>query len=133
MPVVLSPEEFFQKYKSQVLVRPRQRTTQTRDEFFLQANRNMAIRAAARNRYRVWLKYLKITTGKVCIRLVEPYSFRYVRTREGLRKVLFGFDFYHKNESGRRKPRIKMFVLRNIQQIAISRLKFKPRWRVELQ
>ena len=91
---------------------------------FAQRNTRLAIREAALRRVQVILTYDKITTKTRVKRIVCIYSYRYRRTRIGLKKMLFAYDPAEKH--------IKGFVLNNIKNVAITDRKFSPIWKIEI-
>ena len=84
----------------------------------------MAIRESANRRLQVEITYRKITTDEVVKRTVCVYSYRYRRTRIGLRKMLFAYDMDDRH--------IKGFVLGNIRRVEILKKKFVPKWEIEI-
>lgn len=68
--------------------------------------------------------YKKTTTQEVKTYRVAPYSYRYLRLRVGIRKMLFGWDFSEKH--------IKSFALRNIQSARLTNNHFTPKFPIEI-
>lgn len=91
---------------------------------FAVRNKRLAIQEAALRLAQIAITYRKITTGETKKYVVAPYSYRYRRTREGRRKMLFAYDMKDKH--------IKGFALRNIRKVALTDRKFRPKWKVEL-
>jgi len=84
----------------------------------------VTLRDAALQKKLVEITYKKTTTGEVKTYKLEPYSFRYIRMKVGVRKSLFAFDVNEK--------RIKSFSMRDIKKIEMLPNKFVPRWPIEI-
>jgi hypothetical protein len=92
---------------------------------FALRNKRLAIQEAALRLVQVVLTYRKTTgSGETKKYIVAPYSYRYRRTHQGRRKMLFAFDMDAKH--------IKGFVLRNVRKVALTDRKFVPIWTVEI-
>jgi len=91
---------------------------------FAQRNRRLALREAALRRVQVVLTYRKISTGEVRKYTVCPYEWKFLRSREGLRKVLYAYDMQDRH--------IKSFIQRNILKVALTDRKFRPMWPVRI-
>ena len=91
---------------------------------FALRNKRLAIQEGAARRTQILITYRKITTNETKKYIVAPYSYRYKKTRDGMRKMLFAYDMKAK--------RIKGFALRNIRKVALTDRKYKPMWDVEL-
>ena len=70
------------------------------------------------------IRYRKTTTGELKKYIVAPYSYRYRKTKNGRRKMLFAYDM--------KDRRIKGFVVRGIRNVSITDRKFTPTWPVEI-
>lgn len=86
-------------------------------------NKRLAIREAAMRKVQIVLTYRKTHTNEIKKYIVSPYSFRYLRLKSGLRKVLYAYDMNERT--------IKSFVLNNIRNVALTDRKYKPMWPVE--
>jgi len=84
----------------------------------------VTLRDAALKKKTVKITYKKTTSGEIKVYQIEPYSFRYLRMKVGVRKSLFGFDIKEK--------RIKSFAMRNITKIEMTNSSFSPRWPIEI-
>ena len=82
------------------------------------------IQQYARARRTVVITYLKVTTGEVVTREIEPYSIRFKMTRNGRRRYLYG-------SCGTHGGQIHSFIIENIQQVRGTSNRFAPRWEVE--
>ena len=91
---------------------------------FALRNKRLAIQEAALRLVQVVLTYRKTTTGELNKYIVAPYSYRYRRTKTGLKKMLFAYDMKDKH--------IKGFVLASIRKVALTDRKFTPKWPVEI-
>jgi hypothetical protein len=103
----------------------RTRQRPIRGTLFAKRNRRQAIKEGALRRVYIIITYTKITTNETKRYIVAPYSYRFRKLRVGYRKLLFAWDKDDKH--------IKGFVLRNIQRVALTDSRFKPRnnWPVE--
>lgn len=72
----------------------------------------------------VEITYRKTTTSELKKYRIEPYSYRYLMLKVGVRKMVFGWDIKDK--------RIKSFAMRNITAIKLENSKFSPRFPVEI-
>jgi len=106
-------------------VRPRIRSSTVIGQKFGKRQAMIIVRFAAERRFRVRIRYTRIQDGVTKMYVLEPYSFRYRRTREGLRKMLFAYHPLH--------GRIHNFAVRYISQAEVMERPFRPRWRVELK
>ena len=106
-------------------IRPRIRAKDVIGRRFGKREALIAIRWAAKRRYKVRIKYTRIQDGMTKTYVIEPYSFRYRRTRDGVRKMLFAYHGVHR--------RIHGFVTRNILSAKVLKETFQPRWKVELE
>lgn len=102
----------------------RTRMKPTRGTLFAKRNKRLAIKEAALRRVQVILTYKKTTTGETKKYVVAPYSFRRRKLKVGWRKMLYAYDMKDKH--------IKSFAIRNIQKVAITDRKYRPKWPVEL-
>jgi len=93
---------------------------------FAKRNIRIAIREAALRSVSVVILYKKVTNSEVKRYEAIPLSYRYRKTKAGLRKVLFLQDV-------REKKQVKYFVMRNILKVAITDRKVKPDWNVEIK
>lgn len=93
---------------------------------FAKRNSRVAIRQSALRGVSVVILYKKVTTGEVKRYEVICLSYRYRRTKLGLRKVLFLQDV-------RDGKRVKYFVMRNIVKVALTNRKVHPDWKIEIQ
>lgn len=84
----------------------------------------VTLRDAALAKKMVRITYKKTTDNDIKIYQVEPYSFRYLKLKVGVRKVLFAYDIKEK--------KIKSFVLKNIKKINMLGSAYSPRWPVEI-
>lgn len=84
----------------------------------------LTLRDAALQKKDVEIVYRKTTTAELKRYVVEPYSYRYLRLKVGIRKMLFGWDT--------RENKIKSFALSNITQIKPLEKRFSPRFPVEI-
>ena len=118
-------EEFIRKEEERA---PRRRPARTREPITgtLRAIRNkrVAIREAALRLTQIVMTYRKTTTNETKKYIVAPYSYRYRRTRAGIRKMFFAYDMKDRH--------IKGFVVRNIRNIVLTDRKFRPKWPVEI-
>ena len=83
-------------------------------------NVRMSIREAALRLAQMILTYQKTTTGEVKKYIVAPYEWKYIRTKKGVRKMLYAYDMNDRH--------IKSFVHRNIRKAAITDRQFRPMW-----
>lgn len=83
------------------------------------------IKTAAIKRLQIIINYTKTTTGEQGEYTVNPYSYRYRHTRNGVRKLLFAEDAV--------ENKIKGFVMRMIGGVRITDVHYKPRWKVEIK
>lgn len=84
----------------------------------------VTIRDAALLKRVVEIQYKKTTTDEVKLYQIEPYSYRYLKLKVGVRKMLFGWDTKEK--------KIKSFALRNIRRIKMLSRGYSPRFPVEI-
>jgi hypothetical protein len=91
---------------------------------FAGRNKRLAIREASLRLVEIVITYHKTTTGETKKYVVAPYSYRYRRLKEGMRKMLFAYDMRDKH--------IKGFSINNIWNVALTDRKFRPQWRVEI-
>lgn len=84
----------------------------------------VSLRDAAQQNHVLEITYKKTTTNEIKVYKIEPYSFRYLHLKVGIRKMVFGWDVKEK--------RIKSFALRNIMKAKITGSKFSPRFPVEI-
>lgn len=83
------------------------------------------IRTSAIALVKMKLGYTKITTGETKEYIVAPYSFRTEKVRDGVRQMLYAYDF----EDGK----IKKFAAVNIRVAELLPDEhFKPMWEVEI-
>lgn len=106
-------------------VRPRVRKKDLVNKKFDRRYLGAILRWAGKRKLKIRMKYMRIQDGRVKTYTVEPYSFRYRKTRDGVRKMFFAYHVLHR--------RIHGFVLRNILEISVLDKSFKPRWTVELK
>jgi len=126
MPQALPRDEFFQMMQSKAQRRLPKRTgiKPKRGTLFAKRNRRIAIRESALRLRQCILTYRKTTTNETKKYVVSPYSWRYRRLKAGFRKVLYAWD--------QKDKRTKSFVVRNIQNVALTDRKYKPKWKVEI-
>ncbi|MCK9615182.1 MAG: WYL domain-containing protein [Candidatus Omnitrophica bacterium] len=84
----------------------------------------LTLRDAALSKKAVEITYRKITTAELKRYIIEPYSYRYLRLKVGIRKMLFGWDMKEK--------KIKSFSLSNITEIKPTEKKFSPKFPIEI-
>jgi len=96
---------------------------------YAKRNRGIAIKQAANNKVSCIIKYTKITTQETKQYEVNVYSYKYIKLKEGIRKVLYAQD---KNDRKNRKTAIKNFVVRNIKNVALTNRKYKPEWAIQI-
>jgi len=89
-------------------------------------NKRIAIREGALRHVSILIRYKKVTTGEIKRYEVNPISYRYKKLKAGYRKVLFALD-------KKDKKQIKMFVLKNIQNVGLTNKKFKSNYPVEIK
>ena len=82
------------------------------------------LRDAAMSKKVVKIVYKKTTNQEIKTYMLEPYSYRYLRLKIGVRKMLFGWDIKEK--------KIKSFAMRNISKIEITGGSFAPRYPIEI-
>jgi len=126
MPKALSRDDFFQIMQSKAQKRLPKRTGMKpkRGTLFAKRNKRLAIRESALRLRQCILTYRKTTTNETKKYVVAPYSWRYRRLKVGFRKVLYAYDM--------RDKRTKSFVVKAIQNVALTDRKYKPRWEVEI-
>lgn len=105
-------------------VKPRINPSNVVGRDFGKRNVVAVVRWAASRNFKVQIRYMRLQDGIVKNYRVEPYSFRYRKTRDGVRKMLFAHHGVHR--------RIHGFVLSNILSIKVLNEKYRPRWKVEL-
>lgn len=105
--------------------RPRKRTNELAKKIFAKRDFRLGIKIAARHERQIIISYTKTTTGEHNNYHVNPYSYRYRHTRNGIRKMLFAEDAI--------EHRIKGFVLRMIDHVDITQKRFKPKWQIEIE
>lgn len=115
-------EKVEKKAKKRKPVKTKVKVTGT---LFAQRNKRIAIREAALRGVSLVVLYKKVTTGEVKRYEVLPISWRYRKTKAGMRKVIFLQDI-------RDKRQLKYFVLKNIVKAALTDRKAKPDWPVEI-
>ena len=115
----------FIKAQGNVERKPKRRNNELTKKIFAKRDFRLGIRNGARYKRQIIVSYTKITTGEHKNYKVNPYSYRYRHTRDGVRKMLFAEDVL--------EHRIKGFVLRMINHVEITDKTFKPRWRVEIE
>lgn len=93
---------------------------------FAKRNSRVAIRQSALRGVSVVILYKKVTTGQVKRYEAICLSYRYRRTKRGLRKVLFLQDV-------RDEKQVKYFVMRNIIKVALTDRKVQPDWPIEIK
>ena len=93
---------------------------------FAKRNSRVAIRQSALRGVSVVILYKKVTTGQVKRYEAICLSYRYRRTKRGLRKVLFLQDV-------RDGKHVKYFVMRNIIKVALTDRKVQPDWPIEIK
>lgn len=93
---------------------------------FAKRNSRVAIRESALRGVSVIILYKKVTTGEVKRYEVACLSYRYRRTKLGLRKVLFLQDI-------RDSKQVKYFVMRNIIKVALTDRKVQTDYPVEIK
>ena len=118
--------DFIQKQEAKAPKRRPRRTGQKPKigTLFAIRNKRLSIREAAMRRVQIVITYKKVTTGETKKYVVAPYSWKYLRMKAGLRKVLYAYDM--------KAGHIKSFVQRNIRNVAITDRKFRPKWPVEI-
>jgi len=84
----------------------------------------VSLRDAALMKKIVEIQYQKTTTNELKTYRIEPYSYRYLKLKVGVRKMVFGWDT--------REKKIKSFAMRNIRNAKISNLSFSPRFPIEI-
>lgn len=84
----------------------------------------VTLRDAAMQKKQVKITYKKTTNNEIKVYQLEPYSFRYLRLKVGVRKVLFGYDVKEK--------KIKSFALKNIIKIEKLGTGYVARWPIEI-
>lgn len=120
-----SKRQQFVESQSSVKRKPKQNSAGRRDAtVFNSRNYRLGIRKGASKKRLLKIRYVKTSTDEQKTYIIEPYSYRYRYTRNGLRKMLFAHDV---NDG-----HIKGFVLRMIKGVEILDNKFKPKWRVEI-
>lgn len=118
--------QFFRFFRKRIKeVKPKFVRLPKRQNLFDKRNAVLAIREAARRKRKVRFMYNSIQTGNWKSYLVEAYSFRIRRTRDGRKRVLFAYHTFHK--------RIHMFIVERIGRVFITNLQFRSRWRVEIR
>jgi len=108
---------------------------------FARRNVRLAIREAARRGVKVRIVYKKIGDDKATkIYLVDPYAFRFRKTRVGFRKMFFAFDdekMRHQRGADAKRHKgqgtIKMFVLNQILNTQVTNQKYRRRWAVQIR
>lgn len=121
----------FKKFAEQVeRVAPKRKPVRTKASMtgtlFAKRNIRVAIRESVLREVSVVILYKKVTSSEVKRYEVIPLSYRYRKTKAGLRKVLFLQDI-------REKKQVKYFVMRNILKVALTNRKIKPDWPVEIR
>jgi len=91
---------------------------------FAKRNKLIGIREGALRLVHIIITYKKTTTGETKKYVVDPYSYRYRRLKVGRRKMLYAWDTKDRHT--------KSFALRNIQKVALTDRKFRPKWPVEI-
>ena len=104
--------------------RLRKRTNELAKKVFAKRNFRIGIKVAAKHLRQIVISYTKTTTGEHNSYHVNPYSYRYRHTKNGIRKMLFAEDAV--------EHRIKGFVLRMIDHVEITQKRFTPKWQVEI-
>lgn len=84
----------------------------------------LVLRDAALQKKDIEIVYRKTTTSELKTYVVEPYSYRYLRLKVGIRKMLFGWDT--------KENKIKSFAMSNITKVRPLEKKFSPRFPVEI-
>lgn len=120
-------EEFYRKFGDSKN-RPRFAPKPSRGTLMAQRNKRVAISEGAMRRRKVVFRYRK-RSGQIKLYKVEPYSYRFRKLKEGIRKVLFA---YHHDPANKRNRSIKSFVLRDIKNVKITGEPFRPRYKVEM-
>jgi len=110
-------------------IRPRKSLFPKEGSLFASRNRNLAIREANRRKRKILIVYRNLKGEQKSYEL-EAYSFRFEKTSQGFRKMLYAWD---ENENNTRKPSVKKFFWTKIRNIAISDDTFEPRFRVEIR
>jgi len=105
-------------------IRPRIRASEVVGRKFVGRDSLLMIRFAARRQLMCRIRYMRIQDSLTKYYVIEPYSFRYRMTRDGVRKMLFAYHNVH--------DRIHGFAVRNILEVRVLDRRFKPRWKVEL-
>ena len=115
-------EKVEQKAKKRKPVKTKAKVTGT---MFAQRNKRVAIREAALRGVSLVVLYKKVTTGEIKKYEVIPISWRYRKTKLGIRKVIFLQDV-------RDSKQLKYFVVKNIIRAVLTDRKIKPSWPVEI-
>lgn len=119
-------EKFAEKVETKAKKRkPIKTKVQVTGTLFAQRNKRIAIREAALRGVSLVVLYKKVTTGEVKRYEVIPISWRYRKTKAGMRKVIFLQDV-------RDKKQLKYFVLKNIIRAVPTDRKVKSDWPVEI-
>ena len=119
-------EKFADKVETKAKKRKPVRTkAQVSGTLFAQRNKRIAIREEALRGVSLVILYKKVTTGEVKRYEVIPISWRYRKTRAGMRKVIFLQDV-------RDKKQLKYFVLKNVIRAVLTDRKVKSDWPVEI-
>jgi len=84
----------------------------------------LTLRDAALTKKAVEITYRKTTTSELKIYVIEPYSYRYLRLKVGIRKMVFGWDI--------KENKIKSYALSNITKIRQLEKRFSPRFPIEI-
>jgi len=114
-------EKMTKKAKKRKPVRAREDISK-RGTLFAIRNKRIAIREAALRRVQIIITYKKVTTGEIVKRIVAPYEWRYMRMKEGWRKVFWGYDMKDKH--------IKSFYNKYIRNVVLTDRKFVPKWKI---
>jgi len=93
---------------------------------FAKRNLRVSIRESALRGVSVIILYKKVTTNEVKRYEAICLSYRYRRTKLGLRKVLFLQDY-------RDGKQVKYFVMRNIIKVSLTDRKVKADWPIEIK
>ena len=104
--------------------KPMRYTEDLDKKVFSRRDYRLAIRLAAAELLEIIITYTKTTTGDTNKYHVDPYSYRYRHTRNGLRKLLFAEDV--------KEHKIKGFVMRMISSAELTDRHFTPRWQIEI-
>lgn len=123
----ISREQFIQEQEEKAPRRKPKRTGEKPKEgtLFAKRNKRLTIREAAKRKVQIILTYKKVTTGETKKYIVAPYEWKYRILKDGRRKVLYAYDM--------KEGHIKSFVQRNIQKVALTDRKFKPKWPIKIQ